>query len=65
MTDHTAPAFRLPLGSAGYAWWSVAGALAAVRAALAAPKANAIGTAAGVAAGNTASAYGPSASIAA
>lgn len=67
MTDHTTLTPRSPLGSDGDGW-SVAGAFAAptaVRAAFAAPKANATGTGVGAAAGNIASAYGPSVSIAA
>ena len=64
MTDHTTPTSRSPLGSGGDGW-SVAGAPAAVPAAFAAPKATATGTGTGVAAGNIASVYGPSVSIAA
>lgn len=64
MTDHTTPAPRSPLGSGGDGW-SVAGAPAAVRAAFAAPKANANATGVGAAEGNIAPVYGPSVSIAA
>ncbi|WP_435062303.1 hypothetical protein [Halobaculum sp. EA56] len=65
MTDHTAPATRLPLGSAGSAWWSVPDAVAEPRAAFAAPKANADGTGDAVGTGYGTSDAAPSVSIAA
>ncbi|SHG71988.1 hypothetical protein [Halobaculum gomorrense] len=64
MTDHTTLTPRSRHGSDG-SGWSVAGAPAAVRVAFAAPKANVAGIGAGAAAGNIASVYGPSVSIAA
>lgn len=62
MTDHTTPSIRVPAGTDGYAWWSVAAADGS--AAFAAPMATANRTTIGAGKGN-ASAYVPSVSIAA